>query len=62
VVVAENLKARGFHYPFPRRSAGAVKDGDDYRVIPAPVESSLSSVAVIPTRCAASNYGAQLRT
>jgi glyoxylase-like metal-dependent hydrolase (beta-lactamase superfamily II) len=35
MVVAEKLQVQGFHYPFPGLG-NVVKDGDGYRVIPAP--------------------------
>jgi glyoxylase-like metal-dependent hydrolase (beta-lactamase superfamily II) len=35
MVVAEKLKVQGFHYPFPGLG-NVVKDGDGYRVVPAP--------------------------
>jgi glyoxylase-like metal-dependent hydrolase (beta-lactamase superfamily II) len=35
MVVAEKLQLQGFHYPFPGLG-NVVKDGDGYRVIPAP--------------------------
>lgn len=35
MVVAERLQVQGFHYPFPGLG-NVVKDGDGYRVIPAP--------------------------
>jgi glyoxylase-like metal-dependent hydrolase (beta-lactamase superfamily II) len=35
MVVAEKLQVQGFHYPFPGLG-NVVKDGDGYRVVPAP--------------------------
>jgi glyoxylase-like metal-dependent hydrolase (beta-lactamase superfamily II) len=35
MVVAEKLQLQGFHYPFPGLG-NVVKDGDGYRVVPAP--------------------------
>jgi glyoxylase-like metal-dependent hydrolase (beta-lactamase superfamily II) len=35
MVVAERLQVQGFHYPFPGLG-NVVKDGDGYRVVPAP--------------------------
>jgi glyoxylase-like metal-dependent hydrolase (beta-lactamase superfamily II) len=40
MVVAEKLQVQGFHYPFPGLG-NVVKDGDGYRVIPAPWNSSI---------------------
>jgi hypothetical protein len=34
-VVAEKLQVQGFHYSFPGLG-NLVKDGDGYRVVPAP--------------------------
>jgi hypothetical protein len=35
MVVADKLQVQGFHYPFPGLG-NLVKDGDGYRVVPAP--------------------------
>jgi glyoxylase-like metal-dependent hydrolase (beta-lactamase superfamily II) len=40
MVVAEKLQVQGFHYPFPGLG-NVVKDGDGYRVIPAPWNPSI---------------------
>ncbi len=40
MVVAEKLPVQGFHYPFPGLG-NVVKDGDGYRVIPAPWNPSI---------------------
>src|SRR5471030_975558 len=40
MVVAEKLQVQGFHYPFPG-VGNIVKDGDGYRVVPAPWNTSL---------------------
>jgi glyoxylase-like metal-dependent hydrolase (beta-lactamase superfamily II) len=40
MIVAEKLQVQGFHYPFPG-VGNIVKDGDGYRVVPAPWNTSL---------------------
>jgi glyoxylase-like metal-dependent hydrolase (beta-lactamase superfamily II) len=40
MIVAEKLQVQGFHYPFPG-IGNVVKDGDGYRVVPAPWNTSL---------------------
>jgi glyoxylase-like metal-dependent hydrolase (beta-lactamase superfamily II) len=40
MVVAEKLQVQGFHYPFPGLG-NVVKDGDGYRVVPAPWNPSI---------------------
>jgi len=40
MLVAEKLQVQGFHYPFPGLG-NVVKDGDGYRVIPAPWNPSI---------------------
>jgi glyoxylase-like metal-dependent hydrolase (beta-lactamase superfamily II) len=40
MIVAEKLQVQGFHYPFPG-IGNIVKDGDGYRVVPAPWNTSL---------------------
>jgi glyoxylase-like metal-dependent hydrolase (beta-lactamase superfamily II) len=40
MIVADKLQVQGFHYPFPG-IGNIVKDGDGYRVVPAPWNTSL---------------------